>query len=544
MNSSKSGAPLQHDHLLRYRDRGLWTGSTLGDAARALADKHPDEPVYLAGENTFAVSRIVSEAEALAIAMRDLGVTTGTTVSFQLPNWYEAAVINVACALLGAVVTPIVPIYRDAEVGVMLRDSGSRLHFTASTIRHFDYVAMLARLHGDLPNLHTIVVRGNGDRSYAALLESGRGRTPSFARVNPDSVKLLLYTSGTTGGPKAVLHSHETLARCLRETARHWQLGRGEHVLMPSPVTHVTGYGMGLEVPFIVGTRTVLMEAWDAGKALELITHHQIVATLSATPFLAELTDAAQRAGTRLPTLRIFACGGAPVPPELVYRANATFAQPCAFRVYGASEVPMITVGYPRAKDASLPAATDGEVIDYEVRIVDDHGKELPFGTAGEILARGPSMFLGYSDMAATQAALTDDGFFRTGDVGVLTADGSLTVTGRKKDLIIRGGENISAKEIEDALHQHPGILEAAVVSMPHTRLGEGICAYIVARQPGLEWRLDEVGAHVLSKGLARQKCPEHIEIVPALPKTASGKVRKDLLRADIRSKLDSLRSE
>jgi non-ribosomal peptide synthetase component E (peptide arylation enzyme) len=222
----------------------------------------------------------------------------------------------------------------------------------------------------------------------------------------------------------------------------------------------------------------------------------------------------------------------------LVRRANATFARTCVFRVYGASEVPLVTFGYLGAANAELAATTDGEIIDYEVRIVGDDGAELPRGSAGEILARGPAMFVGYAEASQTGAAITSDGFFRTGDVGIVTPRGSLIVTGRKKDLIIRGGEKISPKEIEDILHMHPGISEAAVVSMPHQRLGEGVCAYIVAR-PGYELDLESVGAHVTGHGLARQKCPEHILIVPALPKTASGKVRKDLLRAEVRAQLE-----
>lgn len=503
-----------------------------------MAERSPGDPIFIGGEQPCTTGQLFTDARALAASMLELGVTPGTVVSFQLPNWPEAAAINVACAMLGAIVMPIVPIYRDAEVSLMLREGRSRVHFTMESFRNFDFAAMLTRLEPEAPEVQKVFVRGaHGVSSYSSLLNDGRGRNVALPEVISSSAKLLLYTSGTTGVPKGVLHSHDTLARCLSSVARHWRLTAGEPFLMPSPVTHITGYGFGLEMPFIAGTRTLLMETWDAGEAVRLIDRHGIIGTLSATPFLQELIDAAERAETRLASFRIFACGGAPVPPDLIRRANRALAQTCAFRVYGSSEVPMVTLGYLGAQHAELAATTDGEIIDYEVRIVDDQGAQVSKGIPGEILARGPSMFMGYFDASQTRASITDDGFFRTGDLGVVTPQGSLTVTGRKKDLIIRGGENISPKEIEDVLHRHPGIVEAAVVSIPHPRLGEGVCAYIVSKA-GHELDVQSVGAHVIANGLARQKCPERIHIVPALPKTASGKVRKDVLRAEARAQL------
>jgi len=299
---------------------------------------------------------------------------------------------------------------------------------------------------------------------------------------------------------------------------------------MPSPVTHVSGYANGLEAPFICGTRTILMESWNAGQALDLIEAYHAVGTVAATPFLVELAQAARESGRTLPSFRYFACGGAAVPHDLIPAANAAFAQCKAFRVFGASEVPLVTFGWPH--DPQRAATTDGEIIDYEVRIVDSADQPLADGQEGEILVRGPAMMLGYADAAQTQEALTADGFFRTGDLGVRTEGGALTITGRKKDLIIRGGENISAKEIEDLLHRHPGVKEAAVVAMPHARLGEGICAYIIAR--GATPDVVALIAHMHAAGLAKQKTPERWEFRTDFPRTAAGKIRKDQLRADV----------
>jgi acyl-CoA synthetase (AMP-forming)/AMP-acid ligase II len=522
----------QAAHLDAFRAAGAYRDDTIATLALAQAEAAPDRPL-VAGSQALSLGQAVADAQALAASLRAMGIEPGEVVAFQTPNWAEAAVINLACALGGFVVLPIVPIYRDAEVAQMLGDARARALFAPERWRGFDFAAMVARIRPGLPFLaHVAPVRpADGGEGYAALLADGRGRPTPAPTRDPHGVKMLLYTSGTTGRPKGVLHSHATLDRVARVAVERWGIAPGDRVLMPSPVTHVSGYSNGLELPFAAGTTTVLMETWDAAEAARLIDAHQVVATVAATPFLAELAAAARAAGARLPSLRVFACGGAPVAAELVAQANAAFARPCAFRVFGASEVPLVTLGWPAAADAHLAATTDGEVGDYAVRLVDDAGREAAPGAEGEILARGPAMFLGYADAAQTAAALTPDGYFRTGDLGRLTPEGALVVTGRKKDLIIRGGENISPKEIEDALLTHPAVAQAAVVAMPHPRLGEGVCAFVVARGEGAT--AGALSAHIEARGLARQKIPEAFRFVSALPMTASGKVRKDLLRIE-----------
>ena len=297
---------------------------------------------------------------------------------------------------------------------------------------------------------------------------------------------------------------------------------------MPSPVTHVTGYCCGLEMPLFLGTRTVLMERWNAARAVEIIEAEQSEATVGATPFLAELLDAAETVGSQLPSLRIFACGGASVPAALIRRAHRSLAGR-AFRVYGLSEAPLVTLGTAAGDAVEIAAETDGRLNGYEVRIVDPISGTAATHDEGEILVRGDGLFLGYSDSDDNVHAFTADGFFRTGDLGRIVGD-SLVITGRKKDLIIRGGENISAKEIEDILAADGRILESAAVSMPHPRLGETVCLFAVPA-PNCSLSLDDVSTILAGVGLARQKFPERLILVDHLPKTPSGKVRKDLLR-------------
>lgn len=498
----------------------------------------PDAPAIIEGDVALSRARLLADAQALAASLVELGLVAGEVISFQTPNWAEAAILNLAACMAGLVVNPIVPIYRDAEVGQMLADSGARAFFVAGQHRNFDFAAMAGRLAPQLPALvHVIGVRCDLPLDFDRLVAAGRGKRPDLPRVDPGAVKLLLYTSGTTGRPKGVLHSHDTLMRISQQSVAHWGVREGDAIIMPSPVTHISGYANGLELPLVAGTTSILMTAWDATEAMSLIKRHDVAGTVAATPFLTELAECARARGERLPSLRFFACGGAAVAPDVIPAARAAFENCQAFRVFGSSEVPLVTFGYPGAGDAMLAATTDGAVMDYEVRIVDERELDLPEGAEGEILARGPAMFMGYLDPGQTAEALSADGYFRTGDIGRRTPEGAIVITGRKKDIIIRGGENISAKEIEDVLHSHDAVKEASVVAMPHARLGEGVCAYVILRA-GAAADSAALAAQVAASGLARQKIPERFVFVDDFPRTASGKIRKDLLRADIRARI------
>lgn len=520
--------------------RAPWTAQPLAVLARQHAERAPDNVAFLnQDQHPCTYASLLSDAEALAVGLWDLGLRPGDVISFQLPNWMEAVLVDMAASLLGLVCNPIVPIYRGAEVSLILADCKSRLIFIPDTYRGFDYRGMLDGLRASLPDLrHVVYVRApDTPLTLAALIAAGRGRRIDWPTVAVTALKLVMYTSGTTGRPKAVMHDHRSIARVSHIYMEYWGLAPGDLMLMPSPVTHITGYSNGIELPFTDGTRTLFMERWNADEAVALIDRHGVNITIGATPFLQELLDAAERAGSRLPSLKIFACGGAAVPPDLIRRANALFERGRAFRVYGSTEAPLITQGCMGADEQEMAATTDGKVIDYDIRIVDDGGTALGRGQDGEILVRGPSLFMGYADAEQTREAMDGDGYFRTGDIGHLTPAGAIVITGRKKDLIIRGGENLSAKDIEDVVHRHPGVQEVAAISMPHARLGETVCVYVVP-QPGSLPDLDSITRHVAAAGLAKQKFPERVELVTDLPRTASGKVRKDILRQRIAAQI------
>lgn len=524
----------------QLRASGVWRGRTIVDDATEAAAAVPDQICLRDGVRAISYRDILLEAQALAASLAQRGLRPGQVVAFQLPNWIEAAVVNIAAAMLGLVVNPIVPIYRDKEVGEILADCGAKVLFVPTVWRNFDHAAMAERVRAITPELEFIVqVRAGAPGAnllrYEDLLRP-TGHLPSMAQQDADAIKFVMYTSGTTGRAKGVLHTHNTMFRALAGCMKFWQIGAGRVILMPSPVSHITGYLWGLESPFSWRTPTILMDRWDASQAAELIDRFDVALTVSATPFLSELLEAAAKRATKLPSLRIFACGGASVPADLIRRANDYLADGRAFRVYGATEVLMIGKGFVDAGTGELAAETDGKISDYEVLFVDDAGVPVPDGGEGEIIARGPSQSVGYVDQADTARSFDAQGYFHTGDLGYRTSDGAVVITGRKKDLIIRGGEKISAREVEDILLRHPKVAEVAVVATPHARLGETVCACVVARAnpPTLE----EILAYLDKVGIARQKLPERLEIFAEFPMTPAGKIKKDILRAVVASRL------
>lgn len=539
---SEKVSPLQGSWSLRFepgeraarRAAGEWPGLTLATVATEMARSHPDDIAVIDESGALDYATCLRRATNLARGLLEIGLNPGDTVSFQLPNWTEAVILNLACALGGFVINPVIPIYRQAELAFILADCRARIAFIPGRWRGVDYGAIYEELRPKLPGLKAVAkVRADGDLTFEDIEARGREAVHALQAADPDDAKLIIYTSGTTGQPKGVLYSHNQSRRPLGSSFETWGLKAVDTLLMPSPVTHVTGYSYGMEMPFQFGTRTVLMERWDAAEALAISRREQVDFMIGATPFLAELVNEAESRRETLPSLRIYACGGAAVPPALIDRANNQFVNCRAFRVFGSSECPMVTQGC--LDDPDRAARSDGRVNDWDVKIVDEEDHPVPPGTEGEILARGPSLFRGYTDPVATREAFDAQGYFRTGDLGRLTTGGVLTVTGRKKDIIIRGGENLSAKEIEDALHTHPAIKEAAVVSMPHDRLGEGVCAYVIPAASASMPTVAQIVEFLLEYGLARQKCPDRIEVVDDLPRTASGKVQKHILRTMIR---------
>jgi cyclohexanecarboxylate-CoA ligase len=527
----------------RYEAAGFWADSPSIGTIRERLAAHPEQTV-VGPEERRSYAAVAEAVDRVAAGLRGLGLGPGDVVSYQLPNRVRTAVVHLAISRLGAVANPIVPIYRRSEVEYILSDAGSRCVIVPGRFDGHDYPAMVDSFADDLPALDHVVVTGADEGRGASVagatvtryddLGPTAGTDHTFPERSPDDLHALLYTSGTTGDPKGVLHTYNTLLAEERSAAARLDLSASSTVFMPSPVTHVTGLCYGLELPFLVGAKAVFMADWQPARALELIEREGCTATMGATPFLKGLTDAAP-AGWEGP-LESFSCGGAEVPPELVY--EATEALGCTVhRMYGLTEFSTVTWPELDAPIGKL-AGTDGSPAPgVELRVVDvDSREELPAGETGEILARGPELTVGYTDPAANEAAF-ENGWFATGDLGVLDDDGYLEITGRLKDIIVRGGENIPVKPVEDRLYEHPAVEEVAVVAMPDPDLQENGCAYVRVTE-GESFDFEAMVAHLEAAGIARQKFPERLELVEAFPTNAAGKIRKDLLREDVADKL------
>ncbi|GEO01537.1 cyclohexanecarboxylate-CoA ligase [Novosphingobium sediminis] len=521
------------DRATRARAAGVWPDRTIADMAADLAARSPERLHMIDGDHAITVGEVHALASRLAGAFITAGLAPGDTIAFQLPNWWEAAVINLAAAMTGLVVNPIVPINRDTEVRLMLQTSRAKVVFIPGEFRGFDHAAMLDRVLPSLDMAPTVVVVRAEKGRFATFDDLLTAPPLAVVReVDPDAVKLLMFTSGTTGRPKAVLHSHNTLHADSVRMAAAMAVTADDTIFCPSPITHVSGYLWALNMPWVTGAPVVSLDTWKAGAGFELLRHHRCTVMLGATPFLRDIVDEIEARGETLPDLRNYICGGAAVPPALIQRAAEVLPNCIPWRTFGATETTTITRGPETRADLRLGAESDGRLYGVDVRLKDPVSlAERGLDEEGELWVRGPGVTLGYADPADNDAAFDADGYFRMGDLVRIVEGDHIVCTGRVKDLIIRAGENISAKEIEDVLLASPLIAEAAVVAMPSARTGEAICAFIVAATGALLTRedIDTVMAAAL---LARQKMPEHVEFVTDLPKTAAGKVRKDDLRA------------
>ena len=489
------------------------------------------------GQEPTTYGQIAAEAKALAASLQKMGLVEGDVISFQLPNWREAVAINIAAAALGLVVNPISPIYRGSELRFILQDAKTKIAFIPGEYRGMNYLRLYDFLLPELPELRKVITvgdEGGDENSYANILRT-KGAAAKFPSIDPNRVKMVMYTSGTTGNAKGVLHTHRSINETHQSYKKIWGIKSDDVMYMPSPITHGTGYILGIELPFFTDAPTVFMDRWDPNKAIDVINETKATFCAGATVFLKDLIEEAKRRQNRLPSLRFFSCGGAAVPSEIIYEANRYTERCRASRVYGSTEAPLVTKGCVAPNDLSAAAETDGRIADFVVKVIDKNGKALGFDKVGEILVKGSPLMVGYTNEDENKIAFDGEGYFRTGDLGYVNEAGCLTITGRRKDLIIRGGENLSPKEIEEHLERHPAVQEAAVVAMPHPRLGETACAFIVVAGGFEAPSLTELAAFLDEEGLARQKFPERLEYVDAFPRTPSGKVRKDILRDAVR---------
>lgn len=518
-------APLLDGTVLhRFALEGLWEPVTLWDRARQA----PRDRTAVVCPRNGAVdyATLVGEAEGLAAAWHAAGTGPGDIVVLQLPNWYEFVLAHLALTRIGAVTLPLLPSYRERELRFVAGTAGAVALVGAPTFRTCPGTDLYDELVATVPGLRT---------SWAAedlrdLARSGAGG-PLPPPPSPDDVTIVMATSGTTGDPKLLLHSHRsTVGGVIDRVAAEMTLGPGDVMLMPSPISHATGLQYGVRMAIVLGTTLVLQDRWEPAAAARLVEAHGAAWIMGATPFLYDLVHLPDGDRARLAALRLFVCGGAPIPEPLARRAVEVLPGMSLLPAWGMSETGIATLVRPGDPLAKVTGTDGRPVPGWELRVTDADGRPVPPGTEGEIRCRGAAMFHGYLGRDDLTAEAVPDGWLRTGDLGRMDGDGYLRCMGRIKDLVIRGGLNISAAEVEDLVRLHPKVRDVAVVGAPDPRLGERVCAVVVP-EAGAPPTVPELAEFLTAKGLAVQKLPEHVEAVDALPVSPTGKVQKYRLR-------------
>jgi cyclohexanecarboxylate-CoA ligase len=524
------------------RARGHWRDEVMGDYLDRCRAEIPDKTAVVdfnsvTGRGSrLSYREFAARTDRIAVGLVELGIEKNDVVSCQLPNWWQFTALVFACARIGAVINPMMPIFREREVKFMLGFAESKLFVVPREFRGFDYPAMVRDIRPELPHLRRVlVVRGEGQDGFEHTLldtawEQRRDAKKLFAERRPqaDDVMQLLYTSGTTGEPKGVMHTANTLMSNLRPYAERLRLGGDDVVLMASPMAHQTGFMYGLMMPVMLAATAVLQDTWEPKRAAALIATERVTFTMASTPFLSDLTDTVAQEGGDVSSLRIFLAAGAPIPRVLVERATKVLGANIV-SAWGMTENGAVTTT--KLDDSEEKAFhTDGCAMPgMEVRVVGPDKRPLPAGEEGILEVRGCSNFVGY--LKRPQLFGHDaDGWFDSGDFARIDADGYIRITGRAKDIIIRGGENIPVVEIEGLLFRHPAVQAVAIVGTPDQRLGERACAFVVPK-PAQSFGFADMIHFLENQKLAKQYLPERLEIVAELPRTPSGKVQKFKLR-------------
>ncbi len=536
-------------HARTMRDNGFWIDKSYDEFLQQTIARTPDKLALVADradrpeKRRFTYAELGDAIARAAASLRGLGVGRGDVVSVQLPNWWEFAVVALAAFRIGAVVNPLMPIFRERELSYMLNFAETKAFVVPKLFRGFDHEAMAQSLRPSLPKLkHVIVVDGDGARGFDATLLSDEARLPpppvgDIGALPADEMAVLMFTSGTTGSPKGVMHCLNTLMACNVALAERFGLNASDTMLVCSPLGHMTGFAAGMLLGLKIGATVIFQDIWEPNRGVTIMAGEGVTYSAGAATFLADMCEAVAAGAPKPSRLRKFLCAGAPIPPVLIDRVYRELdLKVCS--LWGMTESLSSTLTEPeRALEKS--SKTDGRPLDgVAVKIVRADGSIPPAGETSLLMVRGAQMCLGYykrPDMEPFDA----EGWFDTGDLAYMDEEGYIRINGRIKDVVIRGGENVPVVEIENLLFKHPAVLAAALVGYPDSRLGERACAFVVLR-PGHTLDLKTVQAYMAEHKVAKQYWPEHIEIVADLPKTPAGKVQKFQLREQAKAFADA----
>lgn len=525
-----------------YRQQGLWGDASLADYWQQTARAMPDKIAVVDNHGaSYTYSALDHAASCLANWMLAKGIESGDRIAFQLPGWCEFTVIYLACLKIGAVSVPLLPSWREAELVWVLNKCQAKMFFAPTLFKQTRPVDLILPLQNQLPQLQQIVgvdklAPATSSLSLSQIIADNTPLTTAIT-THGDELAAVLFTSGTEGLPKGVMLTHNNILASERAYCARLNLTWQDVFMMPAPLGHATGFLHGVTAPFLIGARSVLLDIFTPDACLALLEQQRCTCMLGATPFVYDLLNLLEKQPADLSALRFFLCGGTTIPKKVARECQQRGIKLLSF--YGSTESsPHAVVNLDDPLSRFMH--TDGyAAAGVEIKVVDDARKTLPPGCEGEEASRGPNVFMGYFDEPElTARALDEEGWYYSGDLCRMDEAGYIKITGRKKDIIVRGGENISSREVEDILLQHPKIHDACVVAMPDERLGERSCAYVVLKAPHHSLSLEEVVAFFSRKRVAKYKYPEHIVVIEKLPRTASGKIQKFLLRKDIMRRL------
>ena len=525
-----------------YRQQGLWGDASLADYWQQTARAMPDKIAVVDNHGaSYTYSALDHAASCLANWMLAKGIESGDRIAFQLPGWCEFTVIYLACLKIGAVSVPLLPSWREAELVWVLNKCQAKMFFAPTLFKQTRPVDLILPLQNQLLQLQQIVgvdklAPATSSLSLSQIIAYNTPLTTAIT-VHGDELAAVLFTSGTEGLPKGVMLTHNNILASERAYCARLNLTWQDVFMMPAPLGHATGFLHGVTAPFLIGARSVLLDIFTPDACLALLEQQRCTCMLGATPFVYDLLNLLEKQPADLSALRFFLCGGTTIPKKVARECQQRGIK--LLSVYGSTESsPHAVVNLDDPLSRFMH--TDGyAAAGVEIKVVDDARKTLPPGCEGEEASRGPNVFMGYFDEPElTARALDEEGWYYSGDLCRMDEAGYIKITGRKKDIIVRGGENISSREVEDILLQHPKIHDACVIAMPDERLGERSCAYVVLKAPHHSLSLEDVVAFFSRKRVAKYKYPEHIVVIEKLPRTTSGKIQKFLLRKDIMRRL------
>ncbi|NRG47744.1 AMP-binding protein [Bacillus sp. CRN 9] len=524
----------------------LWPNRTIIDYLHEAIAKNPEKVAIIDQKGKYTFGELGKLVDRVALGLLKQGIQKGDVISFQLPNWNEFIILHYAVTRIGAISNPLVPIYREREINFMVKTVESKMIIIPESFRGFNYPEMIQRCLPNWPKLQQIYVVGkkvpNGMKSFSSLMdEPWEERLDcellNDIEINPNDVTEIIFTSGTTGQPKGVMHTHNTLCVSTDYWIDHLQLTENDVMFMASTFAHQTGFGYGVRLPTHYGGTAVYQDIWNPQEFLKLVEKEKITFTAGATPFLQDTLQVENIENYNISSLRAFVALGAPIPRSLVKAAR----EKVSFNIlagWGQTEDGLVTLT--KLSD-SMEKLTNTDGIPFEgmqIKIINHNGKQCEPNEEGNILCQGPALFVGYFNKLAETEAEFNDGWFITGDRGVMDEDGYIRITGRNKDIIIRGGENIPVAYVENTLYEHSEIADVQIIAMPDSRLQEKACAFIKLKSSHSIIRLEDIQQFLLEKGVAKQYWPEHLEVIKEFPRTPSGKIQKYRLREKVNNRL------